>query len=382
MKIAQVVSTFPPYKGGMGNVAYHFSHSLIAFNHHISVLTPLYDADKALAHESLSTGLEVKRLKPLLAFGNAAVLADLPAALKGADIIHLHYPFYGSAFLVALYRCLFPRQCRLLVHYHMDTRARGWKGLVFDWYRYLIAPWVFRAADVITCASLDYVKHGDLASYYAKHKQKFVQVPFGVDTARFFPGEQQLKQILFVGGLDKAHYFKGLDILFNAFAGLAGRLEGYSLMVVGSGDLLADYRSLAAELGISDRVIFRDRVDDLELATIYRESAFLVLPSINSGEAFGLVLLEAMSSGIPVIASNLPGVRSVFKNGQHGYLAEPGDADDLAKKIWQLAGNDQLRQAMGEAARQLVLERYTWRKAADQLNELYYRIRYTPAVKS
>ncbi|MEI6378405.1 MAG: glycosyltransferase family 4 protein [Candidatus Falkowbacteria bacterium] len=382
MKIAQIVSTFPPYKGGMGNVAYHFAWSLASFKHQISVLTPLYGNEAAKKQEALLPNLEVRRLKPVFSFGNAAIMSDLFKQLKGAEIIHLHYPFYGCAFLIAAYRRIIDRRCRLLVHYHMDTRAQGWKGLVFKTYRYLLAPWVFRCADAITCASLDYVKHGDMAGFYAKHAAKFVQVPFGVDADKFHPGENQQKQILFVGGLDKAHYFKGLDILLEAFAGLSGPMIDYRLVIVGHGDLLPVYREMAVKLGVAERVDFRDQVNDAQLAEVYRESSFLVLPSINRNEAFGLVLLEAMASGLPVIASNLPGVRSVFRNGQHGYLVRPGDTDDLGKKIWQLAANDQQYQMMRTAARELVLERYTWQKAAERLNELYFRIRFAPEKRS
>jgi glycosyltransferase involved in cell wall biosynthesis len=314
-----------------------------------------------------------------VAFGNAAVLRGMTPALAGADIIHLHLPFYGSACWPVFYRHFINRQSRLVVHYHMDTRAGGWKGFIFYSYRLLVLPWLVRTADAVTCASVDYVKHSDIARYYAQEPAKFSQVPFGVDTERFQPGANSKKQILFVGGLDKPHYFKGLHVLFATLANLGEQLEDYNLLVVGSGELLANYQAEAQRLGIGERVVFADKVDDAQLAEHYRQSAFLVLPSINRGEAFGLVLLEAMASGLPVLASNLPGVRSVFKNNEQGYLVKPGDADDLAKKILTLIRQPAKRQAMGQSARALVEATYSWEKAGEKLNELYYKVRAVPS---
>ena len=143
-----------------------------------------------------------------------------------------------------------------------------------------------------------------------------------------------------------------------------------SLRVVGGGDLLTHYQRLAAELKISDRVQFLGKVDDEALVRAYREASFLVLPSINQGEAFGLVLLEAMSSGKPVIASNLPGVRSVFTEGQEGLLVEVGDTGDLAEKILKLAEDEAMRDQMGRRGRELVMKKYQAELAEQELEDI------------
>jgi glycosyltransferase involved in cell wall biosynthesis len=106
------------------------------------------------------------------------------------------------------------------------------------------------------------------------------------------------------------------------------------------------------------------------LAHAYQEANFLVLPSINQGEAFGLVLLEAMSSGKPVIASSLPGVRSVFTDGQEGLAVRAGDVDDLAEKIFRLSEDEGLREQMGRRARELVLSKYQAAMAEQQIEAL------------
>jgi glycosyltransferase involved in cell wall biosynthesis len=105
----------------------------------------------------------------------------------------------------------------------------------------------------------------------------------------------------------------------------------------------------------------------------------VVLPSINQGEAFGLVLLEAMACSKPVIASNLPGVRSVFKNGNQGLLVKPGDVKDLVKKIKVILTDDQLAKRMGRAGRSLVINKYTWDKVGRRLDIIYHYVKYTPS---
>jgi glycosyltransferase involved in cell wall biosynthesis len=134
------------------------------------------------------------------------------------------------------------------------------------------------------------------------------------------------------------------------------------LFLVGDGDLRPQYEELARELGLGDKVKFLGRVNDEEKERLYRNCIFFVLPSINSGEAFGLVLTEAMAAGKAVIASNLPGVRTVCQNGINGLLVEPGDANDLVEKMGGVLENDEMRRKFGEAGRKMVEEKFNWER--------------------
>jgi glycosyltransferase involved in cell wall biosynthesis len=102
-----------------------------------------------------------------------------------------------------------------------------------------------------------------------------------------------------------------------------------------------------------------------------QNSDLLILPSINSNEAFGLVLVEALACGVPVIASDLAGVRSVFDNYQQGLLVAPGDSEDLKKKLEFIFNNEEMRRVMALAARRLAEERYDRKKMAERLAELF-----------
>ena len=383
MKIAQVVCTFPPYKGGIGNSAYQFARVLSRQGHKVTVLTPDYSS--GAKKKKINDGFEIIRLKPYIKYGNAAFLPQFLWKLKGFDIVHLHYPFYGAAEIVMLRKILFNRNMKLVVHYHMDSIGKGIKGFIFKLYKLFVLPILLRQAKIITCASLDYVKHSALADYYKNHKEKFRQIFFGVDLEQFViyhdhkNKERKHKIILFVGGLDQAHYFKGLENLLKAVKIIKYELRDDVLLnIIGEGDLKPYYKNLAKQLKIAEQVCFTENVDNNKLVNYYNYCDVVVLPSINKGEAFGLVLLEAMACAKPVIASNLPGVRGVFKKGKHGLLAQPDNVDDLANKVKAILSDKNLARKMGQAGKELVKKKYTWEKVGKRLNSIYYYVKYTP----
>ncbi len=376
MKIAHVVCVFPPYKAGMGNSVYFSALQMGKLGHESVVFTPAYKGSDS-GPEKLGDKVTVCRLKPFFSIGNGAVMPQLMWRLRGFDIVHLHYPFFGGAEMTLL-GVLFGKG-RLIVHYHMDAVGGGYKGFIFKMYAFLLLPLLARLARLITCASLDYVKHSDLDAYYRTHAEKFVQVPFGVDTERFTPAPKTgVPTALFVGGLDTQHYFKGVKVLIEAFADLIPVLPNIRLLLVGRGGLEGYYQDLINKKGIADKVIIMNDVSDEQLVSLYREATVAVLPSINKGEAFGLVLLEAMASGTAVIASNLPGVRSVFRNGEHGCLVKPGDAADLREKLGLFLENSQRAEETGLRARDWVCKYYSWAKFNQRLEAAYYRVLYTP----
>jgi len=372
LKIAQVICTFPPYKGGMGNSVWSFSRELAALGHDVTVFTPCYPSHQPEA-EAESPDFNVVRLKPVASKGNAAVLPQLLWRLKGFDAVHLHYPFYGSAAFVALRKLIEP-STRLCVYYHMDTDSSGLKGTFFRLYRRTAMPFILSLADEVTCSSFDYISHSHVASYYFRHEPEFDEVCYGVDSDFFKPGEPPRdgdRVILFVGALISQNLFKGLKNLLLAFEAVSRQKDDCRLMVVGRGNMEDYYHHLADSLDIGHLVDFVNDADDAKLAECYRSCNMAVLPSTGTDEAFGLVLLEAMACGRPVIASNLPGVRTTFEDGKQGLLVEPGNINDLADKISALLDNEEMARQFGEAGRERVMKCHSWPTAAKKLEEIY-----------
>lgn len=383
MKIAQVICTFPPYKGGMGNSALYISRALCKFDHNITVITPKYHRDDLITEKEK---FKLKRLRAVLTIGNGAILPQILWKLKKFDIVHFHYPFCGSSALMLLVKIIYGKRLKLILHYHMDIKSGGVKGLIFKFYNLVILPMLARQADMIFCSSIDYIKNSYLAKYYLENRDKFKQIAFGVNLEQFVTykdhknKERKNNVILFVAGLDKAHYFKGLENLISALNILkkSPKHKNTILKIIGDGNMKSYYKEYAKKLGLRESVKFYDNVDNSQLVNFYNYSDVFVLPSINMSEAFGLVLLEAMACSKPVIASNLPGVRSVFKNGKQGLLVKPGDVNDLAHKLKIILEDKDKAVQMGLAGRQLVEKKYNWDKVGEKLNLIYYNVKYAP----
>lgn len=337
MRVAVVVSTYPPYRGGMGNAAAAHAAALRAAGHEVTVFAPGQDR------------------RPLFRLGNSAVAPQLLWQLRGFDAVELHYPYFGGAEWAWLWKRTFGRRARLAVMYHMDAVGKGLSGLVFRLYRALFLKRVLASADAILASSRDYLAASEAG--FAVADPRVREAPFGVDVGRFRPAEERARgAVLFVGGLDRAHYFKGLDVLLDAFSRLAPSHPEATLLIAGDGDLRADYEARAASLG--GRVRFLGRVPEAELPALYRSAAIHVLPSVDRSEAFGLVTLEAAASGLPSVVSDLPGVRTVVEEGVTGLRVPPRDAAALVEALGSLLADPDRADAMGQAARERAVNRY------------------------
>ena len=147
MKIAQIVCTFPPYKGGMGNSVYSISEVLANNGHEVTVFTINYNISPDYVEKKPK--FIIKRLNSIIKIGNAAILPQLFWQLKGFDIIHLHYPFYGAVLPVIMRKIFFPFSTKLLLHYHMDTKANGIKSFIFKIYKLILLPILIRLSSCI-----------------------------------------------------------------------------------------------------------------------------------------------------------------------------------------------------------------------------------------
>ncbi|MDP2692386.1 MAG: glycosyltransferase family 4 protein [bacterium] len=392
MKIAQIVSSFPPYYGGMGNVVFQMSAELKRRGHEVVVYTPQYFEDKEIKNideepedehsEELENQIEdVKRLRPSFQYGNAARLPQLYEELQGFDIVHMHYPFFGTASIIKKWKKKHPK-IPLVVTYHMDPRGLGWKGLIFKMYSKYYSSRVLDSADIILASSYDYVESSEAKESLNKFPEKWIELPFGVDSERFAPRDipvelmeafnlrSDIPIVLFVGGMDRAHYFKGIPILLEALLILKKQKTPIQALLVGDGELRQEFETGVKTYGLSEYVKFAGHVSNEDLPFYYNLADILVLPSIHQGEAFGMVLLEAMASGVPVIASNLPGVRTVAEDG--GRIFETSNARDLAESIYGFFINDEENQAMWrEKVREIVEKKYSWLIIVDKLEGIY-----------
>jgi glycosyltransferase involved in cell wall biosynthesis len=395
MNIAQIVCAYPPYAGGIGIGAKRFRDLLVKGGDNqvtTFTLSPLQPTTSIKSGDIKGEikGNEIKDneikddediiyLSPWLRRGHGGLTWSLLKQLCRFDVIFLHYPFFGAAEIIWLYKILKPEQ-PLIIYYHMDTEALPLVSRILAWPSHLVRRSLFKKANLIIGSSFNYIKHSQIAPIYEQFPEKFREIPFGLDTEKFCPrlpeetgglvakakaivefiNQRFIKRdrinLLFVGGLDSAHYFKGLPVLLEALAGLNNKL--WRLNIVGSGNLETTYQAQAKTLGLDKQINFTGKVSDSDLIKHYQDSDIFILPSINQHEAFGLVLTEAMACGNAVIASNLPGVRTVFRNGRDGWLVEPNSVPELRQKLKDLITDGKKRREMGRSARIYAVERY------------------------
>jgi phosphatidylinositol alpha-mannosyltransferase len=200
-------------------------------------------------------------------------------------------------------------------------------------------------------------------------------LPNGVDDHRFAdaaPIEELLNPdkplLLFVGRLEKR---KGLDTLIKAFLRLRASGHRLRLCVVGEGPERERCQSLVPP-SLRTEVLFVGAVGHSELPR-YHASADVFVSPANGGESFGIVLLEGMAAGLPVVASNIPGYRTVMADGVQGRMVPPGDSIALADALEALLSNQRLREAMAEQGIRTARE-YSWSVIGAQVEEMYRQV--------
>lgn len=208
-------------------------------------------------------------------------------------------------------------------------------------------------------------------------KKKIDITPFGVDTNVFLPARQVapfFPEYSFIFGQVKSmETIYGVDILIRAFYLLL--LKGYDqirLLLVGSGSKMNEYETLCIELHIQHFVHFAGRINHAGIPQYNQYIDVLVNPS--KMESFGVSVLEAMASGKPVIVSSVGGLKEIVKNGETGLYTNPDSAQELADKMELLLQNDELRQRLGNNARNEVLDKYSWKKSIEIMVDIYHQV--------
>jgi glycosyltransferase involved in cell wall biosynthesis len=376
LRIAHLTATFPPYPGGAGNTAFRFAVGQAQRGHHVEVFTAPAEGEQPDAD-----GAIVHRIDPMLAIGNAPLIPSL-ARLDGFDVIHLHYPFiFGVELTLAGRARREGRRQALLVHYKNELIGEGLRRPLFAAYERTWPPLLVRAADRVCVLSAD---HADSVRYLRRLRrrepERVVVMPNGVDAELFSPGENPgLRRELalpdeavvagFAATLDRAHHFKRLDHAIEAIARAEG--QRVHLLIAGDGELRPQFERQASDLGIADRVHFLGRVPHAELPEMLR-ACDLFLLTTEPPESFGIVLIEAMACGLPVIATEYPGVRAVVDPGANGFLVDSGEPAAVARAIGELvgAGGERWRE-LGAAGRAKAVREWSWPRLLERMDDAY-----------
>jgi phosphatidylinositol alpha-mannosyltransferase len=354
------------FPGGVVNHIAYLAHNFIQWGHKVKIIAPCPKGGNRYFEE------EVTPIgKPLpVPFGGAIaripVSPWLPAqmgeilAKEDFDILHLHEPFTPMICVSALLKsnCI---NVGTFHAYHNKPRVY-WLG------KPIFRRWLPRLHGKITVSkpALEYVSRHLPGDYRI--------IPNGIDTQHFCLDGPQRKEfadgkinILFVGRLEQR---KGLGYLLNACAKIKNSLPNFRLIAVGPGTVLRlRYEKLVKDMGLTDNVVFVGFVPSDELPSYYRSADIFCAPA-TGGESFGIVLLEAMACGKPVVATNIQGYASVLAHGEEGLLVPPRDEESLARALLSLLNDKPLRLQMGAKGRTKA-EKYSWPNIARQIMDYY-----------
>ncbi len=360
MRILHLYKDYYPVLGGIENYIRVLAEAHAAQGHQVTVLVCATGRRSDVRERRQVTVYRASRL---------ATVASMPLSLQQplqlarlqADVLHLHAPYP----LGEVSAWLLKRRTPWVMTYHSDVvRQRGWLKL----YAPLLRR-VLRRVDRILVTSPRYL---ETSRWLRSVRDRCLVSPLGIDHQRFHPPATPYEgppRLLFVGRL---RYYKGLDTLLQALPLLPGDV---TLEVVGSGPMLSEWQALAGRLGVASRVHFWGEISDDALPDVYRHATLFVLPANARAEAFGMVLLEAMASGLPCVTTEVgTGTSWVVQDDITGYVVPPAQPEALARAIGRLLTDAALRQRMGRAARERVEAEFTQRAMVDRVLAVYQAV--------
>jgi glycosyltransferase involved in cell wall biosynthesis len=200
--------------------------------------------------------------------------------------------------------------------------------------------------------------------------KKIKVIPYGVNSEKFpYSPTPRNYDIITLGGLYKR---RGVHYLIMAMPKIIKEFPETKLHIAGDGPQRIYLFRLSEKLGIKNNVIFHGLIPHTKVADLYKACRVMVLPTLH--ESFGLVLLEAMSSGRPVVATDAVGPREIVVNGKNGYVVPMRDHDALAEAVCKLLEDYDLSYRMGLEGRRLIEKKYDWKVIAGQYYEIYEKL--------
>ena len=302
-----------------------------------------------------------------LALGPAAALRVRDVLRHAApDVVHVHEPLVpvvGPAAVLAI-------DATRVLTFHATA-----EGGTLPWlYRAVRAPGRRIVGDAHALTAVSPVAAAFHARALGLDTSRITIVPNGVDVARFSGSARATgrrngcEQLVFLGRLEPR---KGADVVVRAFLLLAVERPELQLRVLGDGPLAGELRRIVADApsGVARRVELSGRVEPSALPRLLADADVALLPA-RGGESFGIVLLEAMAAGLPIVATDIPGYRAVARHEREALLVPPGDAAALARATARLLDDGALAERLAVAGALRAAE-HDWAVVGDRMRALY-----------
>jgi glycosyltransferase involved in cell wall biosynthesis len=365
MKIAMLISTpFPPEEG-IGYYTYNLSKKLIERGHEVAVITR--GGFSKIEHFNFD-GIEIYKPQffPIYPFHvhvhKLFVEKFFNELDKKFDVVHIHSPLSPPIKLdTSIINTIHTSLIEDIKHYQVQNM-----GIKLTTYisGYPLTQKLIDISKITTTVSSAVAK--ELINYYCIDNP--IVIGNGVDEKKFFPIKNKKSEdyILYVGRLD---YRKGIIDLVKASIFLNN--FDIKIYIVGKGPLKQLIENYISHHNLKN-IVLLGHLSHEKLIELYQNASIFVFPSHYEG--LPTVLLEAMSSGLPVVVTDIPAHRDVIKNWKNGIFVKRNSPEDIAEKITYLLENKKLREKLGRNARKTIEKNFTWNKICDKFEKLYKSI--------
>lgn len=340
LRVLHIGKYYPPHMGGIET---HLQ-ALCGELRKTVDLRVLVANDNSERVDQVLDGVSISRLPTRLTLSSTPFCPSLIGTIRRstADIVHIHCP--NPAAILAYLAS--GNRGRLVVTYHSDTVRQKVLGSLFEPYLHM----ALRRSAAIIATSPDY---RGTSPILARYLDRCHVIPYGIALEQFERCDPSSvsgirsrygdRLILSVGRLV---YYKGFEYLIRAMQHVRGKL-----IIIGDGPLREKLQMLASSLCVTRKVVFAGEIQNEAVTPYYHAAQVFALASVARSEAFGIVQIEAMAAGLPVVNTQLDsGVPFVSVNEKTGLTVPPGDSDTLATAINRLLDDDSLRQSLGRAA--------------------------------
>jgi len=373
LKILHISKFYPPEPGGIETFVCDLAEAQVRQGHAVCVLAHQSEFNRSTCWEQIN-GVKVGRIRTFGQAAYAPVTPEFPLQFillcrrYKPDVIHAHLPNVSAFWLLFI-----SKPCPLMLHWHADVVASPLDrkmSVLYNLYR----PWEFlllKKADRIIATSHSYLNASKPLSAF---REKIWVMLLGInpDRLRKNPYERMIGlsdasfTVLSVG---RFAYYKGFKYLVQA----AERVPEACFILVGDGPCYSAIKKMVVDKGLEDRIYLPGRVDEKTLGALLSRCSVFCLPSIERAEAFGMVLLEAMCFGKPLITSKISGSGIIEVNAHKvtGLQVPPADPFALADAIKKLRHNPEMRVKMGEHARKRFETRFHIEAIRNQIGEHY-----------
>ncbi len=371
MRILQITSTPVFYPGGMERMIWEISKRL-AKKHDVTILqTTLYDDEKKYVFNGKKDGVNIITINTssfLFGYGYSFGFKNrLKEIWKNFDVVHVH----GCGRFTTDYSLWFLGKKIPVVftsHGFFHTKTRNILKVLDK----ILLRRVFRNVSAFTALTQN--EFGQY-SEYGIPKSKILEVPNGIDLGKFKENKKEVQRlrekyslgknvILYVGRIHKS---KGLEYLVRSVK----NLDCQVFLVGKDFEFTNELKRIAESLRISDKIIFTGPVSEEELVASYFASDMFALPSEHEG--FGIVVIEAMAAGLPVVVSDRGSLPYLVENGKNGFIVPFGNVGELRKQLKTLLEDEKMRERISKNNK-LKAKKYGWQSIVEKYENIYKRV--------